>query len=67
MSDLVCACVLSFAFFSFLTTSHTKETGGAGSSKQDTCKQIQEIIIDRSVADAWAFRFLKRIQIPTGQ
>ena len=29
MSDLVCARVLSFSFFSFLTTSHTKETGGA--------------------------------------
>ena len=67
MSDLVCARVLSFSFFSFLTTSHPEETRGADSSKQDTCKQIQEIIIDRSVADAWAFRLLERIQIPTGQ
>lgn len=55
MSDLVCARLLrSFSFFSFfLTTSHTEDTGGAGSSNADICKQHQEMIIDRSVGGPW--------------
>ena len=67
MSDLVCARVFSFSFFSFLTTSHPEETGGAGSSKQDTCKQIQEMTVGRSLTGAWLSVRPRANSNPTGQ